>query len=757
MRSFALAILTAFLPVIVFAQQVTVRAGEHGDFTRLVFNVPVGTQWELEQEAGANQMRLVLRRDGLKFDTSRVFQKIDNSRISGFEPVNGQSALDILLNCNCAAESFVLRNRMIVLDFRGADADVVTAQPEPEKPITTEANLPYTAQDISLARELSKVRVAGIPGVGPSKQPEPLLPSVSILRPENQQIEKVSNQPKTTDPYEVGDSIAEDLARAATQGLLDPAVQAAPDPRHITLHPEEQGLEDNGSDAEAHSADLFEQLAEINPDSAKKGVISIGGIQCTSDKKLRIAEWGQADSILEVLARDRSQLFGEFDKVNDRALQDYVRALLHFGFGAEARAVLSATPEHPDPMLQAISYMVDGEKEPTGWFLKQANCDTNAAFWAALSGGVKPEDTHYNSQAILRGLEALPVHLREFLGPQLANRLSLAGKSDLARDVLRRLERLHGGATASLALNEAQLELREGNIEKADTTLKSIQALPGAAAPSAITTAVDIARAKDQSVSGEVVALTAAYASELRDSEQGPELWQAHIRSRLLNRQFPEGYEALQDSVGIPAEMVRDTTIEVFKALTAQAEDVEFLKFAMGGMLHSEDLGNPSLDLAIIQRLLDLDMAEAALDRLDTTPEKPGAHEFRLARARALLALSRPEEAEIVLVGLRGEKISELRAEARRQMGDFDYARNIYEEMGQSDDALNAAWLSGDWERVAQEGENPLAQAARLTEATAPAPEAPSLGYAEGLTGESAQTRETIRALLEATRIGAGN
>ncbi|WGW04637.1 hypothetical protein [Tropicibacter oceani] len=749
MRLIPLFFFALFWPMSAYAQQIIVRGGEHDDFTRLVFDVPAGIQWTLEEIEGANGKRFVLQREGLKFDTTRAFQKIGNARIAALDPVAGRSAIDIRLNCNCTAESFTLRGRMVVFDFRdGADVDALAQAAEPAPSATP------SAQDTTLAQDLSTVRIDGVPGIGPNKRPDPLMPSVSVLRPLEPQGRTANAAPATTNPYAVGDSIAADLARAATQGLLEPALRAVPDPAHVTLHSDTPPADTSAGQGPLN--DLAAQLAELDPDSSRKGVISIGGVQCASDKKLRIGDWAQADSVLEVLARDRSALFGEFDKVNKQALLNYSRALLHFGFGAEARAVLGTDPEGPDPMLLAISYIVDAENDPTGWFASQANCDTYAAFWAAMSGGVRPEDTRYSSEAILRGLEALPAHLRDHLGPLLAERLSKAGKSDIARDVLRRLERLHGGPTASLALSAAQLELREGNVAKADATLKSIEALPEADAPEAITTAVDIARAKDIPVSAEVAELTEAFAAELKNSEQGPGLWQAHIRSRLLNKEFARSFQGLQDAEGIPADMLRDTTIEVFKAIAEQSDDLEFLKYAMGGMLESGDLGDPGLDLAIIQRLLALGMPDEALTRLDETPDIPGARDFRLARAQALLALSRPEEAEIVLVGLRGENIAALRAEARRQMGDHDYARTLYEEMGETEEALNAAWLSGDWDRVAEEGETPLAQAARLTSQDNPVPEAPSLGYAETLTGQSAETRQTLRALLDATQIGAG-
>ncbi|MFW2545438.1 hypothetical protein ACN2XU_22650 [Primorskyibacter sp. 2E107] len=754
MRRLACALLLAVFPIRAVAQDVVVRSGEHGDFTRLVLSVPEGTGYEVIEQPEAGIVRVALSRAGLSFDTSTIFNKINTNRISAVTPVPGESAIDISLNCPCGADSFTLRGTMIVVDLserEGATMPAPTNQPDPAPEVVR--RLP-TASELSLARELSTVRVDGLPSIGPDRSPEPLLPSVGILRPQTNRLDQDPKDQRDSDPYALGDTIAERLARAATEGLLDPALAAKPDVANLSLRPVSTP-EPTGETSDAVS-DLARQLTGLEATGTKKGVVSIGATECTPDRELTVSDWTDVETVNEVLAGGHAELFGEFDVVNERAVRNYARELIYFGFGAEARAAMQALPDGTDSALQAISYLVDGEVDPTRWFESQADCDGYAAFWSALSGGLRVENTHYNAGGILRGLENLPEHLRDFLGPIVAQKLSTSGKTDLARDVLRRLERLHGGPTDSLTLGEAQIAFREGKIDEAQEALQSISALSERDAPSAITTSVDIAHARQEPVSEGVVELTAAYASELRDSDQGPDLWKAHLRTLLLNDHFAQSFQTLAEGDFVPREMQKDMAIEVVAAVTERADNLAFLKYVMSDALDTTRLDSPELELSIISRLIDLGMPDMALDRIERRPDLAPEREFRLARAKALLALSRPEEAEIFLVGLRGENIDILRAEARRRMGDYSYARELYDGMGETEQALSSAWLSGDWERVSQEADTPLGQAARLLEADTPAPERPSLNYAEELSSDAAETRETLRALLEATRIGSG-
>ena len=68
------------------AQEIRVRSGEHGSFTRLALDIPDGLGWQTEYVA---PRRVELRFDGggYRFDSSAVFERINTERVSDLAPL----------------------------------------------------------------------------------------------------------------------------------------------------------------------------------------------------------------------------------------------------------------------------------------------------------------------------------------------------------------------------------------------------------------------------------------------------------------------------------------------------------------------------------------------------------------------------------------------------------------------------------------------------------------------------------------------
>ena len=101
------------------AEIVPVRAGAHAGFTRIVFDLPNGTDWSLDQSGEAPVVRLTGRAKG--FDLSATFRKITRTRLQSVTTLDAQSA-QLDLACDCTVEAFVLRDRMLVVDITGDNA-----------------------------------------------------------------------------------------------------------------------------------------------------------------------------------------------------------------------------------------------------------------------------------------------------------------------------------------------------------------------------------------------------------------------------------------------------------------------------------------------------------------------------------------------------------------------------------------------------------------------------------------------------------
>ncbi|CUH79696.1 hypothetical protein [Tropicibacter naphthalenivorans] len=793
MKRLFVALFVLVWPSSLVAQSIAVRSGDHADFTRLVVDLPDGSDWSISDADAGRTKVLRLSRPGLSFDIGDVFSRISRDRIVDLDSPPQRSELRIELGCACEINAYSFKDKMLVLDVQNGPAlspapEVVavdTSAPEEISPVEV-AELPepeteHLADADHVAPEpiqeprpqdaathapagLAEVRLGEKPGIGPERQQSPLMPGVTMARPQERSVAPHDAEPvKEPDlaqhargPLSIGDQIIADLAAAATQGLLDPAI--SPDGGLKIDHVAVREAEQNQLNAPDLTAALSAGLAGVEYSASGSQRIAIGGDSCVPESSLNFARWAPSESEpSKALSSARSAVFGEFDRVDESALTKYMRLLNFYTFGVEARAMTQLSEEAPDPTILALSYLVDLEDDPTDHFANQSGCEGSAALWSVMDMETLPMGGKIDPSAVMRAFDALPRHVREHIGPTLADKLGQFGQTDTAKDVLRRLERAQGTETDQIALGRARLDAKTGDPHDAAKTLQKLAMSGGPDTPTAILAAVDAADETKEPVPAAFVELSAAFATEMRNSEQGPEMWDAYVRLLLINGEFDQAYEAIADAPDIPESDLSEMRDKMLKALLTSDNEVAFLKYTFKFEGQGHEVSSPDLTLSIAKRMLASGLPDAALDQLDHLPETPPLLEARLLHAEALLDLSRPEEAELLLSGRQGPEVDRLRAEARRLMGDHEFAKTVYNDLGAEQDALNAAWLSGDWADVAEARDSALAPAAELTqqEQTVVNPQDLSLQDAERLSSESADARETLRALLEATRIEA--
>lgn len=740
-RSLAASLLVCLLAVPAFAQDIPVRSGEHGNFTRLALDIPADLVWRLEQ-VEADQVTLHFERDGLRFDTSAVFDRIDQSRIRTLAPSAAGDALQIDLSCPCVADAFTLQGRMLVLDILPG-----TFTPTPQ---TVEAPAEKPAQRRGETAGLFDIRVGQNPGIGPDPSGSPLLPSFMPMQREA--LTAPAPEPEL-EPGRFEQMLAEQLATAATDGLLKPAVRD-----HRRAAPIQDGhalpigtLADPPGGAHL-PASVEAALAGRDPDDLQTHV-RIGGIACVSASDLDVASWGSETTLDELIPELRSRLYGEFDRLDEEIMLAMARAYINIGFGAEARALLDLAQGRNEPVLMALAAIVDGRADRTGVFAGQTSCDGPAALWAVAGSTTLPESAQIDANAVLRAFEELPLQLRELLGPNLATRLAEEGLPDAARGVISRLARATGDHSDDMRFSEARISQLEGAVEDAQALLGEIAARPGPNAAEAVAASIEIATEYGSPIGTRMTDLSAAYSTELRDTDQGPDLWLANIRALAANAQYEEAFTALQENPEYPEETRAKAVTDSLEILTDHAADPSFLKQTVGNPGRFDGLAEPAAALAVSGRLLQIGLPDAARAWLEFEGIDRAARDTRLLNARIHLARGEPEEAEIGLIGLQGEDVLRLRAEARRMMGDFEYARNAFETLGETSRAESAAWLAGDWAALEAQGGTLGAAAALADSSPLDLGGPPSLAIAESLAGSAEETRSTLRALLDETRL----
>lgn len=114
------------------AQTLTVRSGEHADFTRLVVYLGRDGTWTLTRDGAPREVLISFDRPGLGFDLDRVFDLIPRDRLAGISSP-GPSVLRLQLACDCPVAQYPLGPRYLVLDIFDPKAGPVDAGPQNER------------------------------------------------------------------------------------------------------------------------------------------------------------------------------------------------------------------------------------------------------------------------------------------------------------------------------------------------------------------------------------------------------------------------------------------------------------------------------------------------------------------------------------------------------------------------------------------------------------------------------------------------
>lgn len=156
-RAFVLAFLWTALAGEALAQSVRVRSGEHNGYTRLVFQVPPGTDWDLTPRQNGAQLAISL--EDVSFETNAVFNRLSAGRLASLSQSNSGEPLELSFGCECVATAFLHRQTMIVVDIAPGEytptPDIAVLppllpQPDIERPLTALAQTPGAELPASL-------------------------------------------------------------------------------------------------------------------------------------------------------------------------------------------------------------------------------------------------------------------------------------------------------------------------------------------------------------------------------------------------------------------------------------------------------------------------------------------------------------------------------------------------------------------------------------------------------------------------------
>lgn len=720
MRVMLAAIAVFILAFPVVAQTIKVRSGDHPTFTRLALDIPPGVKWELSTRKRAATLSLKL--EGAFLDTSNVFSRIQKTRlqnIQGKGPV-----LELALACDCIVKATLMQAQMLVIDIldvpETSSSEVIISEP--------------------VLQTVSDAAIVGVAPDGPRFGYGELLWKLPV-RLENPAAEIVEDSKKdlrgtavkSTHPAHVVNGVrlnhasqvqtelVQNIAKAATKGLLDPGSgqegrAAAVNSARINASSKVSAsgaapLKEQGHIRIRTSLEspLFNEAGEeITPE----------GFSCPNPELVAIHQWGDKRKFGDQIGQRRANLTMEFDQLDNEVVIGLARNYLFFGFGAESQAVL-ALNEHQSAetkVLGTIAEIMDiGYGSAGNALLPFSGCNNDFAFWSILAHETLPKTTTPNVDAMLRTLNQIPFHLREQLGPVLSGRLLQHGNSEAAASVLRAVNRASQNATAGANMALANMALEKGELSDAKTILENVVEGNSSLSPLALVKLIDARLERNDPISAPTATLAAAFAQEYRDTKLGPELRRAHVLAQSRSNQFQTAFDALdrlrKRDGNVSSQKLRS---QVLALLTENASDMTFLRFAFPQSKIDSFKIDEKIANTIAKRFLDLGFPHMATPLISDDFHDTASRERRLLRAQAALALGYPLRAEAEVAGMQGADADQIVAEARDMIKDHRAASRIFTRLGLEADTIRTAWLSGDWTRVAALDDPVFAQVADL-------------------------------------------
>ncbi len=777
-RSIIFLVLTANAAL---ALPLKVQSGEHDAFSRLVVYTKSPGAWDFGRVERGYELRL--NSPESTYNVSEAFAFIPRTRIKNLVDLGGGRLL-IDTNCDCYANVFIASGGQIVIDIiSGHNSD---KKNEFEKFIdapsaSLEAGGAIGTDDIKAQTDPTHVRL-GLP-LFPMGQRDPadVTPNISATSFEGQHSEKEpeeemdlslggpspqQNQTPSARVKETELALIEHIGRAAAQGLVDANLstletEVARVTRPIESmettspapEPEFEPIEN--LDANAHIA-VQTSIDRESASQRSERVSTQEGFDCLPDAHFDIASWGGDVQAGVDLAKHRSGFLGEFDRPDGVAVTAAVRHLVYATFGAEAKALTQYYFEIVDGAnsLVQMAEIMDGMETPNASKVApQMGCDGKTSLWAALAQPEFRPGQEINKRAIISSFSKLPLHLRRHLGPSLAQKFLDLGDTKTAISLRNIVGRAKGDHGPNFQFLEAQIDLENGDPQKAEKRLTEIVNDDTEMSPTAALNIVKSRLSQKQEIPKRMIELVSTYAFEQQETPLGQELNLALVQAMSRNGEFSDAYSEIEQGtkLGRLSKMqAAQLTQVILSDLVTHGTDVDFLRYTVGATVETHVI-DVDLRKAIAERLIGLGFADQARIILDVEGVIPDEKQ-RLLFAKIALADEKPNVALGYLAGLGSDDADRLRAEALSKSRDYKASLGIYEQLDDQRAQDQAAWRAGDWTRLATGQEGSISAASQMmlaVEENEQSEEVGILARNSELLRNSESTRDIMQGLLK--------
>lgn len=732
-------LLLLLLPRLGLAQTIPIQTGEHADFTRVVLTIPVGTDWQLGRNDSGYVLRVALAD---RFDLSRFFDLIPRRRILDALQSADRAELQMRVTCPCFAEAFLFRPNLLVIDIRDG---------APPTDARFEQMLdPQKASDDGMASLVQRNQPPTY--VVPQDRLLPLLtPPPRVIEPIPEKAEQASDAVVGRQLPQIEESMdMEELEKSITQslgiGLSDGTLQGELRQRSSTSE-----MEDSDLTADIIAAlDLPGVYARTGADplavaSANSSAVTQEGRSCLPDSYFDISAWGIDQPFVAQFYPLRARLLDVVEDIDEEAVLQLARLYVYFGFGREARQVLSLDPQQSQELLylDAIASIIDDDPTDPTLFEGQVSCASPVALWATMAGQADPFDAKVESAAVLRALKTLPSGLQTVIGPRLSERFLAIGELDAAAQALATSK---GGDAVSVEtkLADAALSHALGDVPQSMETLSDVARNDHRVTPEAMVRFFSDGLEQNIVFSDDDFFVADALRFENAQGQEIVALVKAQVRAYVGTDRFEEAIK-LMESDG--ARINEDDLVVLENHLARQATermpDIDFLRLIWSERLKIREADTQN---AAAVRLLSLGFPNRIPKVLSAPVQGDAAVERNFLLAQSEMALSQPEVAIRLLDGDQSERARLLRDEARTLIA-FGFSM-ISPRQGEQDQSLPSAGIPT---QIALDTDDPqlreVSDAVLAIEPRQLDPQAP-LADGRALLERSAESRAILDGLL---------
>lgn len=666
-------------PAIAFSQEILVRSGEHVGFTRLVFNLPIGSEWVVSHVG--RTVTIEILENGYFFDIIRVFDRIARDKIEEIRQESNRIFLS--LNCDCRVSAFLEQKKYLVVDIASSASNLLTL-PLPviggvfvQKELLAPKRLP-TISDLELLARADREKVSDLP-----KNELSIREKNTLLNTRNKLVTEIDTATKR------GLVNLEAYGKSSTKEKKIMKIYKPVLPLNITI-------ENSFNNSSLKENLKIPKNVYVGKKVDNKYIQSIR-IKCPASEIFNTNNWASKKSFNTQIGTIRQHLFEEFNQLDSTVALNLAKIYLYFGFGAEARQILLLiVPSiQRDSLLTIAAILENRNVNKASPVFSYIECQPHASLWAILAGETIPKHGSLNSGATIQALNEAPSHLRNVIAPVLSKRFLDFGDPEAAAAALRSIERLSSPIPSAAKLARANLLIDEGNPKAAMVALQDIVSEGSSESPKALANLIDLKFDAGEPIQQKTVELVAAYARENAATSLEAELRRVYALALARSLEFDKSFSLANLLHSDQQDKVMSTLMsQLIAELTKAANDVVFIEHIFARAQQDiESLPDPD-QLLLAERLHALGFNEAAQKILLRESSGPLAKAQNLLSASVALSLNQPMRARAALVGMIGADADKLKAQSFMMTRDYVQASRLFERSQLPADSARAAWLA---------------------------------------------------------------